>query len=185
MMQHPFHLHGHKFFVVASGSLMEAEEARLAAPNERPPYMDSMSLPPQRFVVLRVNFDNPGPWLFHCHTGFHLARGMATGFIVGTPAQQPMPPAEMSDACPMGPAAAEDRGDAEPNDGGLAFLRQSVLVAMLSELFGSVVGYLAAHAVRRYRTVGRKHPYLVVEEQHGEEEEEEEEEEGKAKTATV
>ena len=30
--------------------------------------------------------------MFHCHTSFHLNRGMAVVFVVGNAAQQPIPP---------------------------------------------------------------------------------------------
>ena len=61
--EHPFHLHGHNFWVVATSVLPEAET--LFAPN----YVrrDVVSLPPNGWAKIRFVADNPGVWLFHCH----------------------------------------------------------------------------------------------------------------------
>eukprot|EP00745_Piridium_sociabile_P012734 TRINITY_DN193665_c0_g1_i1.p2 TRINITY_DN193665_c0_g1~~TRINITY_DN193665_c0_g1_i1.p2 ORF type:complete len:115 (+),score=6.58 TRINITY_DN193665_c0_g1_i1:375-719(+) len=43
------------------------------------------------WTVIRVIFDNPGVWLFHCHIAWHLAMGMAITFVVD-PTAAPDPP---------------------------------------------------------------------------------------------
>ncbi|TBU29213.1 laccase [Dichomitus squalens] len=68
---HPFHLHGHTFYVVQSAGQTE------------PNYVN----PPQRDVVstgtagdnvtIRFTTNNPGPWFLHCHIDFHLEAGFA------------------------------------------------------------------------------------------------------------
>ncbi|VDC02847.1 unnamed protein product [Peniophora sp. CBMAI 1063] len=68
---HPFHLHGHTFWVVRS------------AGNDTYNYVD----PVVRDVVstgatgddvtIRFTTDNPGPWFLHCHIDFHLNFGLA------------------------------------------------------------------------------------------------------------
>lgn len=97
-MQHPFHLHGHKFWLAASDTLANLKSKAgdvasfIIAPEDRPLYKDSVTVATNHFVVLRVHFENPGPWLFHCHTNLHLAQGMATAIIVGDASEQPTPP---------------------------------------------------------------------------------------------
>ena len=43
---------------------------------------DVTSLLPMDMVVADMQPDNPGTWLFHCHTGPHLRAGMATRYVV-------------------------------------------------------------------------------------------------------
>ncbi|KAK2747994.1 hypothetical protein FQN57_001585 [Myotisia sp. PD_48] len=86
---HPFHLHGHNFYVL---SLFESTlgwgsynpwEPHLN-PSSAPPYdfnkailRDTVQIPRRGHAVLRFRADNPGIWLFHCHIQWHLASGMA------------------------------------------------------------------------------------------------------------
>ncbi|KAJ7278951.1 laccase 1 [Mycena rebaudengoi] len=77
---HPFHLHGHNFYVVRS------------AGNTTYNFVD----PPVRDVVstgastkdnttIRFVTDNAGPWFLHCHIDFHLEIGLAVIFAEDTP----------------------------------------------------------------------------------------------------
>lgn len=91
---HPFHLHGHDFYVLAShrseygwGSYSPYEtsgsssiEPKLNLVN--PIKKDTVSVPRRGYVVLRFLADNPGIWMFHCHVLFHQASGMAMGLLV-------------------------------------------------------------------------------------------------------
>ncbi|EER24346.1 Multicopper oxidase family protein [Coccidioides posadasii C735 delta SOWgp] len=86
---HPFHLHGHTFFIL---SLFEStigwgsynpHQPHLN-PSPYPPYdfskaleRDTVQIPRRGHAVLRLRADNPGVWLFHCHILWHLASGMA------------------------------------------------------------------------------------------------------------
>ena len=97
-MQHPFHLHGHKFWVLGSRSLILGQKTSPMVEIESNvwyTYKDTINVPPGRVISIRVEFDNPGPWLFHCHTSFHLARGMAVVFMVGNEEEQPVPPSNL------------------------------------------------------------------------------------------
>mmetsp|Transcript_20296 Transcript_20296/g.49803 ORF Transcript_20296/g.49803 Transcript_20296/m.49803 type:complete len:802 (+) Transcript_20296:97-2502(+) len=40
-------------------------------------WVDSITLPPRGFVVLRIRADNPGAWYVHCHMDLHLVAKMA------------------------------------------------------------------------------------------------------------
>ncbi|CAG8959838.1 hypothetical protein HYFRA_00001747 [Hymenoscyphus fraxineus] len=92
---HPFHLHGHDFYVVAShrtehgwGSYSPYADSGPSSLKpelnvKNPTRKDTLSVPSHGFVILKVRFDNPGIWMFHCHVLFHQASGMAMGFQVG------------------------------------------------------------------------------------------------------
>merc|ERR1712146_122733 len=45
-------------------------------------------------TMIRVKFDNPGPWVAHCHIDLHLVAGMMLVFNVGEPNEWPAPNAE-------------------------------------------------------------------------------------------
>ena len=92
---HPFHLHGHDFYVLAShrsehgwgsyspwataGSSSIAPKMNL----ENPVMKDTVSVPRRGYVVLRLRADNPGLWMLHCHVLFHQGSGMAMGLHIG------------------------------------------------------------------------------------------------------
>jgi FtsP/CotA-like multicopper oxidase with cupredoxin domain len=67
-MNHPFHLHGHSFFVLG----------KLGALNVKDPALkDTVNVPAQSDLVVQWVADNPGRWFFHCHIEWHMATGMA------------------------------------------------------------------------------------------------------------
>ncbi|KAI8149479.1 Cupredoxin [Fennellomyces sp. T-0311] len=82
---HPFHMHGHKFQVVARST----EEYqwydgvnRVGKWNlEKPVYRDTIRVQGYGFAVLRYRSDNPGAWLFHCHIDWHFFSGMGVVLI--------------------------------------------------------------------------------------------------------
>lgn len=90
---HPFHLHGHAFYVLSSyraparsgwGSYnpFDGGQARpLAA--ARPVRKDTVSVPRRGHVVLRLRADNPGLWMLHCHMLVHMGSGMAMALHKG------------------------------------------------------------------------------------------------------
>lgn len=85
---HPLHLHGHDFYVVArhQPSRMGAFEQYNPFEDMKPPgdpmdlesplMKDTVYVPSMGYVVLRVQVDNPGLWLLHCHVLWHAAVGM-------------------------------------------------------------------------------------------------------------
>jgi FtsP/CotA-like multicopper oxidase with cupredoxin domain len=87
---HPFHLHGHSFYVLASsrsdvgwGSYNPSKsegELRFDGGAVR---KDTVSVPRRGFVVIRFKAGNEGVWMFHCHVLWHMGSGMAMGIQVG------------------------------------------------------------------------------------------------------
>ncbi|XP_046546794.1 laccase-2-like [Haliotis rubra] len=99
---HPIHLHGHHFRVVAmdrvneSTSLEEIKQMDADGLIERnldtPIAKDTVTVPDGGYTVIRFQADNPGFWLLHCHIDFHVAIGMALIVQVGELNQMPRPP---------------------------------------------------------------------------------------------
>jgi len=71
-MQHPIHLHGQRFLVVA----------RDGAPSENLAWKDTVVIPVGATFDLVVEMSNPGDWMLHCHIAEHLEAGMKTVFRV-------------------------------------------------------------------------------------------------------
>jgi len=81
--EHPLHLHGHQFFVLAIGAPLVgdfvAENTTLETVN--PLRRDTASVNPQSWIYLRFVANNPGVWIFHCHINWHSVAGLITGFV--------------------------------------------------------------------------------------------------------
>lgn len=75
---HPLHLHGHKYSVLASGH--GYPPADLNPDTSNPLRRDTASVEAFGWVLLRVVADNPGVWAFHCHIGWHTEAGMLMQF---------------------------------------------------------------------------------------------------------
>jgi len=92
---HPFHLHGHQMFVLANGRgyfpgyehfglkpdgkglIDPAVSSVIANPTRR----DVATVEGFGWTLIRFVADNPGAWLFHCHTVWHSESGMAMQFL--------------------------------------------------------------------------------------------------------
>jgi iron transport multicopper oxidase len=76
--EHPFHLHGHSFWIIATSDYPEAESLYAGDYIQR----DVASVPGSGWAKIRFVADNPGAWLFHCHIEWHMAAGLALAFII-------------------------------------------------------------------------------------------------------
>jgi suppressor of ftsI len=71
-MQHPIHLHGQRFLVLAVNGV----------PNENLVWKDTVLVPAGAAVDILLDPSNPGRWMGHCHIAEHLSAGMMMGFTV-------------------------------------------------------------------------------------------------------
>ncbi|TXT04845.1 hypothetical protein VHUM_03928 [Vanrija humicola] len=72
---HPFHMHGHTFFVMSQGdSHFYGDSSTLNTTN--PMRRDTILIQSYGHVVLRMIMDNPGIWAFHCHITWHMEIGL-------------------------------------------------------------------------------------------------------------
>ncbi|XP_066917252.1 uncharacterized protein [Clytia hemisphaerica] len=117
MGHHPVHLHGHSFHVLKQGfGVMDNQTNLIADLNQdiicdnkpcsrqhwkddmtqrlnfdQPPVKDTVIVPSSGYVVVRFRSDNPGFWLMHCHTMFHITEGMMLVFNESFPDMQQPP----------------------------------------------------------------------------------------------
>lgn len=78
---HPFHLHGHKFYVLAIGNAGYFSEDYYNEDSDvlnfkNPVLRDTVNIPGYGWGVLRFVIDSPGVWPFHCHIGWHIESGL-------------------------------------------------------------------------------------------------------------
>ncbi|KAJ1568346.1 hypothetical protein HK405_002827 [Cladochytrium tenue] len=77
---HPLHVHGHDWFVLATGTgNFSGDVSEWVGRNV--PRRDVVILPVQGYAVFGLPLDNPGVWLMHCHIAFHAAEGLALEFL--------------------------------------------------------------------------------------------------------
>ncbi|KDP24517.1 hypothetical protein JCGZ_25081 [Jatropha curcas] len=97
---HPIHLHGFNFHVLAQGfgnydPVNSPKKFNLVNPQER----NTIGVPVGGWAVIRFRANNPGVWFMHCHLDVHLPWGLATAFVVKngpTPGSTlPPPPADL------------------------------------------------------------------------------------------
>lgn len=67
-MDHPFHLHGHYFYVLGKPDALNLKD---------PVQKDTVNVPAGGELVIQWQAKNPGRWFFHCHIEWHLEAGMA------------------------------------------------------------------------------------------------------------
>jgi suppressor of ftsI len=71
-MQHPIHLHGQRFLVLAVNGVA----------SENFGWKDTVLIPAGATVDLLVEMTNPGRWMLHCHIAEHLSADMMMAFTV-------------------------------------------------------------------------------------------------------
>ncbi|MFL5385768.1 MAG: multicopper oxidase family protein [Longimicrobiaceae bacterium] len=71
-MQHPMHVHGQRFLVLAVNGVPTANHA----------WKDTVLVPVGATVDVLLELSNPGRWMLHCHVSEHLEAGMQTVFTV-------------------------------------------------------------------------------------------------------
>ncbi|CAG8504009.1 16549_t:CDS:2 [Dentiscutata erythropus] len=74
-ISHPFHLHGHVFWV------MKVSDSRVTETFKYPIMRDTTTIPGNGCAVIRFVANNPGVWAFHCHVEWHLEVGMLVQFL--------------------------------------------------------------------------------------------------------
>ncbi|CAI9760810.1 unnamed protein product [Fraxinus pennsylvanica] len=80
---HPIHLHGFNFYVLAQGfgnfnRTRDSRKFNFVNPQKR----NTIGVPVGGWAVVRFRANNPGVWLMHCHLDVHLPWGLATAFVV-------------------------------------------------------------------------------------------------------
>lgn len=81
---HPWHLHGHDFWILGYGEgkfdpTNDTQSFNLADP----PLRNTVAVFPYGWVAIRFVANNPGVWPFHCHIESHFYMGMGVIFAEG------------------------------------------------------------------------------------------------------
>jgi FtsP/CotA-like multicopper oxidase with cupredoxin domain len=86
---HPFHLHGHQFFVLTpslTGYPPTAEDLprylEETGALRNPLRRDTVTVGSYQWVIIRVVLDNAGIWALHCHNAWHTEAGMVMQLLV-------------------------------------------------------------------------------------------------------
>jgi FtsP/CotA-like multicopper oxidase with cupredoxin domain len=78
---HPFHLHGHQFWIMASGGSGYFDWNSYSTLNTTNPMRrDTMTIDAYGWALIRFRADNPGLWAFHCHISWHMEAGLLMQF---------------------------------------------------------------------------------------------------------
>ena len=78
---HPFHLHGHQFWIMASGSSGAFDWSSYDKLNTTNPMRrDTLTIDAYGWALIRFKADNPGLWAFHCHVAWHMEAGLLMQF---------------------------------------------------------------------------------------------------------
>jgi hypothetical protein len=101
------HLHGHTFYVMRQGPWNTAanpidspfsttDQIKLndCSSNFSCIPLDTVTVNPLSYIVLRFEASNPGVWFFHCHLDWHLEAGLAIVFRYNNPPSSSSPPPE-------------------------------------------------------------------------------------------
>ncbi|KAM5582676.1 hypothetical protein ABKV19_002884 [Rosa sericea] len=80
---HPIHIHGFNFHVLAQGfgnyhPINDSKKFNLVNPQLR----NTIGVPVGGWAVIRFQANNPGVWMVHCHLDVHLPWGLAMAFEV-------------------------------------------------------------------------------------------------------
>jgi iron transport multicopper oxidase len=85
---HPFHLHAHKFQVIARSTWGPDDGPPTPIPSDyqshapdSPMRRDTVLIYGNGYAVIRFKVDNPGITLFHCHIEWHVEAGLTLVFI--------------------------------------------------------------------------------------------------------
>ncbi|KAK8939544.1 Laccase-3 [Platanthera guangdongensis] len=81
--EHPMHIHGYSFYVLATGlGNFDPKKDTSKFNLVDPPHRNTIGVPAKGWVVIRFVADNPGVWLVHCHIDTHLTWGLMTALLV-------------------------------------------------------------------------------------------------------
>ncbi|XP_020573957.1 L-ascorbate oxidase-like isoform X2 [Phalaenopsis equestris] len=73
---HPWHLHGHDFWVLGHGDGKFRKNDTSKFNLRNPPLRNTVVIFPYGWTAIRFVANNPGVWAFHCHIEPHLHMGM-------------------------------------------------------------------------------------------------------------
>ncbi|XP_015584710.1 laccase-4 [Cephus cinctus] len=134
---HPMHLHGYEFYVVAMESvgvnisLDEIKRLNEAGLLDKKlygaPVKDNIGVPSRGYTIIRFVASNPGYWFFHCHVTNHAEMGMGVVFKVGEHEEMIQPPKTFPRCGNWKLTASSSNGDRSL----FKFFRYNVVIVLL------------------------------------------------------
>nr|ACX54563.1 laccase 15 [Reticulitermes flavipes] len=100
-LNHPFHLHGHAFYVLGMGQyaagqtaqdLLNSLKSNVSSVSPAPVLKDTIAVPSGGYAIIKFRPKNPGYWFLHCHFLYHVATGMSVVLQVGETSDYPPTP---------------------------------------------------------------------------------------------
>ncbi|XP_020082162.1 laccase-25-like [Ananas comosus] len=124
---HPMHIHGFNFFVLAQGfGNYNEQTARNSYNLVDPQVRNTIAIPTGGWAVIRFIANNPGVWFMHCHMDLHFPMGLATTFLVEngpTPdTTLPPPPADFPQCSSLEVARSESIWNQDKSEGKDSYL---------------------------------------------------------------
>ncbi|KAH8894446.1 hypothetical protein GQ53DRAFT_779958 [Thozetella sp. PMI_491] len=80
-INHPIHLHGHDFFILAQEAGVPWDGTTSGWNFDNPNRRDVAALPSLGYFAIAFQLDNPGAWIVHCHIAWHASEGLAMQFV--------------------------------------------------------------------------------------------------------
>lgn len=80
-LNHPIHLHGHDFFILAQENNIAYDGTTTGFNLVNPERRDVAVLPQLGYLAIAFQLDNPGAWIVHCHIAWHASQGLAMQFV--------------------------------------------------------------------------------------------------------
>lgn len=78
---HPFHLHGHRFWIMATSDQQYFDWSSYSSINTTNPIRrDTLTIDAYGWALIRFRSDNPGLWALHCHIAWHVEAGLLMQF---------------------------------------------------------------------------------------------------------
>lgn len=86
---HPFHLHGHAFWIMAQSSPPATAgyfpwDSYAGLNTTNPIRRDTLTVAAFGWALVRFEADHPGLWAFHCHIAWHMEAGLLMQFMTRT-----------------------------------------------------------------------------------------------------
>ena len=115
-LTHPFHMHGHNFYVLNFGDNTTHQPTALskrAGPTfengavwdgsvinpSNPMRRDTLLVPSYGFAAIQIDLTNPGLWPFHCHIAWHLSAGQIMNILYRPEDMEAIPKDFVADTC--------------------------------------------------------------------------------------
>ncbi|XP_041470356.1 laccase-like [Lytechinus variegatus] len=173
-VEHPFHLHGHPFRILAQGISVNGttkedviqldKNGGIVRNYDHAPGKDTVVIPSGGYTVIDFVANNPGWWILHCHMEFHFEDGM--GILIRVGNQSDLPPVpEGFPMCGDYPPTQYPSTESDPVPSQVSMtmtITEVILVAVIAGLVILIIVLIVVIVVReRSRNDGKGRPQAI------------------------